>query len=254
MLPGLDQWRPFVAAYFGVATSSGATVPGFDVSNSHFDAAATMTLDGALAAGALASATSAFLVYGLPGTGADAYLLGQSQATPSNSSGIDHVIGSWNYSYLRLSQTVPTAHVEVGYLQVTADATAATVSIPLSYYESSTAQPQVALCQIVIDLATGGISSNVTYLLSSSGQVGELSPAAGSSYRALLAYLPDASQWATQWVESTTSGAFDATQDISLDLPVLDSGTAFFAGLRIENAAGNGDWVTTPLSPAPTKP
>jgi Clostripain family len=253
-LPGLDDWRPFVKAYYGVASSSGAVVPKFDQGNSTYDAAATMTLDGALASGALAYTTSAFLVYGLPGSGTDAWLYGESPAAPSNTSGVDHVIGTWDYSFLRLSQDAPASHVEFGYLQLSVSATTATVSIPLNYYESASAQPQVALRQIVIDVPTSAVSSDVTYLSSGSGQLGQLTPAAGSTLRALVGYLPDATQWARQWLESTTTGAFDATQPITLDLPALDSGAAFFAGLRIENATGNGDWVATPVSPPPTKP
>jgi hypothetical protein len=255
VLPGMDDWRPFLKAYSQVASSSGAVLPSFDVPNSSYNAAAaTMTFDGALTTGSLPYTTTAFLAYGVPGSSADAWLYGDTPVAASTMSGVNHLIGTWDYTFLRLTQGGAAPHTEFGYLQFRTNATTGTADIPFNYYESTGAQPQVAFREIVVDLASSTIASDVYYLVSSGGELGELTPAVGSSLRALVAYQANPAKWSTQWVESTTMGAFDATAPIAYDFPVLNSGAAFFAGMRIENTAGNGDWVATPISPPPTKP
>jgi hypothetical protein len=152
-----------------------------------------------------------------------------------------------------LSQTSP-AHEEYGYLSIQRTSpTQGAAIIPLNYYPPGSSHPQSALRELVFDLNSGTVSSDTYYEIADSGQIGPLVPVAGSTLRAVLAHLPTASQWSRQWVEFSSSG-FDATRPIAYDFRSLNSGAGFFAGLRVENASGNGNWLATSVNPAPRRP
>lgn len=247
-LPGMGDWRTFLSAYYGTGSSSSA--PAFS-GGQYYATATDLTLHGALQAGALATTSTAMFVYGVPGGSGDAWVYGDSPVSATSVGGTDYLVGSWDYGFLRLTQA---SHAEFGYLSVSVNGTEGFASVPFFYYASAGAPAQPAFRLITLDLVAGAVTSDVYYLINPSGAVGQLYPASGSRMRAVVLHLPSSLSWSSQWVESTTAGSFDATQPIALDFPTLSSGAPFYVGMRIEDAAGNGDYIATDVSSPPTKP
>ncbi len=250
-LPGMDSWRMFLRAYYGAGAA--AIVPAF--ARATYNATSTaVTLDGILTAGSLPNVTTATLVYGLPGGTGDAWLYGDQPALTSTDLNGDHVRSTWDYSFLHLTQTTPSAHDEYGYVSIRkANATIGIIFVPMSYYPPSSSVAQFAVREIVFEIGTGTLLADV-YYVGTSGVLGQLTPAAGSTMHALVGHLPTAGLWSSGWVNYTATGAFDATTPINLQFITLGTGARFFAGLLATNAGGQGGWVATPVSPAPTKP
>ncbi len=251
-VPGMDDWRTVLTAYYGVTG-----VPAFDLANPNTGIsgdATTFSIVGALTSGSLASAANAYFVFGLPGGAGDAWGYGDVPPDVVTTIGVDYLVGSWDYTFLRLSQTAPAAHTEYGYLSLSVDGTNAIASIPLAYYAPGAGQATLALRLITVDLNNSRVTSDIYYGVTSTGAVGQLTPPAGSTMRAVVKHFPIATQWNSQWVEYTDTGAFDATQPIAVSFLTLGTGDSFFAGLRVENAAGSGDWISTSVSSPPTKP
>jgi hypothetical protein len=241
-LPGMDDWRTFLAAFYGAADA----VPAPTFASGTYNATrALFTLDGVLTAGTLATLSSASLVYGLPGDSGDAWVFGEQPAATYNDGSGDHVTGDWDYSFLHLAQA-STAHEEYGYASIAVpDSTTAILSIPMSYYPTGGGTAQSAVRALVFNLSAGTILSDV-YYLESNGALGQLVPAAGSTLHAQVIHLPDGNAWAGEWVDYTDAGAFDAADEIQLDFSTtLGIGASLFAGLRIENAAGDVGWIAT---------
>lgn len=250
-LPGTANWRTFLSAYYGTAAS--AVTPTF-ASASYSATHTSITLDGILAAGALPSVTTAQLMYGVPGASADGWLYGDQPAQTSTDAAGDHVMSTWDYSFLHLSQTTPAAHDEYGYISVrTIDASTGLIIVPMSYYAPSSAAAQSAFREIVFTFATGALLADV-YYVESNGLLGQLTPTPGSTLRARVVHLPTASTFSGGWVDSTSTGAFDATAPINLQFVSLGTGAPFLAGLRVTNVNGNGDWVATSATTPPTRP
>jgi hypothetical protein len=251
-LPGMDSWRTFLRAYYGAGAA--AVVPAF--ARATYNATSTaVTLDGILTAGSLPNVTTATLVYGLPGGTGDAWLYGDQPALTSTDLNGDHVRSTWDYSFLHLTQTTPSAHDEYGYVSIRkANATTGIIFVPMSYYPPSSSVAQFAVREIVFEIGTGTLLADV-YYVETSGVLGQLTPAAGSTMNALVGHLPTAGLWSSGgWVNYTATGAFNATTPITLQFITLGTGARFFAGLLATNAGGQGGWVATPVSPAPTKP
>jgi len=249
-LAGMDSWRAFLGTYYATSTGAGAVVP--DVASATMDPQAdSVVVDATLAAGALQATTTAFLAYGMPLDGGHAFLLGDLPMQASNVAGEDHLMASWPYAVLHLTQSSP-AHEEYGYLSIGTSGAATYVAlIPFAYYPPGAAEGRSAFRQLVYNSTS--ILSDIYYAASEAGAVGQLSPLPGSTLRALLCYLDDPTQWSgCQWTESGTG--FDATQPILCDFPTLSSGAPFFLGLRVENAAGNGEWLTTDINSPPVRP
>lgn len=251
-IPGMDDWRTVLAAYYGVAA-----VPAFDLENPNTGIAGDATsffVVGALTAGSLNSASNAYFVFGVPGDSGDAWAYGDSPPVIVTDTGVDYLVGTWDYTFLVLSQATPFDHAEYGYLSLSVDGENAIASIPLAYYPPGADQPEFALRLITVNLAASTVTSDIYFGVTETGAVGQLTPRAGSTMRALVRHFPVATQWSSEWIESTSSGAFDATQPIALSFLTLDSGYPFFAGLRVENAAGDGDWISTDVTAPPFKP
>ncbi len=251
-LPGMDDWRQFILAYYDAA--GGSADPEF-ASASYAAEATEVTLDGILTPGTLALLGSASLAYGLPGASGDAWLFGDLPAWTETDGGGDHVIGSWDYSFLRLSQSSPAAHEEYGYSSISSlDPETVALTIPMSYDPGDGSGAQQVARIVTVDLGTAAVRSDVTYAYSGD-LVGELVPAAGSTMHGLVLHLPVAGSWSWTMVEYTDVGAFDATEPIDLDFSTtLSSGDPFFAGLLITNAAGSPGWIATSVAPAPVVP
>lgn len=251
-LPGMDAWRSFVKAYYAAAAT--ATAPTF-ASGAYNATSPAVYLDGLLTPGSLSTASTATLVYGLPGNSGDAWVFGESGATASTESDGDHIRAEWDYSFLRLTQTAPVAHHEFGYLAVRqVDANTGAAIVPFNYYEPGLQSARPVMRQVVFELSSGAVLNDAYFLVSTSGQVGELAPVAGSTLRAVVAHLPNAGTQQTEWVEFSASGGFDASQFISYDFVSLNPGAAFFSGLRVANAAGSGDWIATSVTTPPVRP
>jgi hypothetical protein len=251
-IPGMDDWRAVLAAYYGVTA-----VPAFDLANPNTGISGTATsfgIVGALTTGSLAAAANGQFVFGVPGSSGDAWSYGDAPPDVVTDAGVDYLVGTWDYTFLHLTQTTPSAHAEYGYMSLSVNGTQAVVAIPFAYYPPGVAQASMALRLVTVDLNSSTLMSDVYFAVTADGQVGQLTPEAGSSMRALVGHLPVSTVWSSEWVESTTSGAFDATRPIGIDFVTLGAGTPFFAGLRVENAAGNGDWISTSVSSPPTKP
>lgn len=251
-IPGMDDWRTVLSAYYGVTAA-----PAFDLANPNTGIAGDATIFsivGALTVGSLASVANAYFVYGLPGGSGDAWAYGDAPPDVVTDTGVDYLVGTWDYTFLRLSQSTPGAHAEYGYLSLSVDGTNAIASIPLAYYAPGSSQATLAVRLITVDLNSSSVTSDVYFGVTATGAVGQLSPPSGSAMRAVVKHFPVATQWSSEWTESTSSGAFDATQPIAIDFITLGAGNPFFAGLRVENAAGNGDWISTSVSNPPTKP
>jgi hypothetical protein len=233
-MPGMGSWRTFLGAIYG----GGAAQARPTFADGGFDAlAAGLTLTGTVAAGTEGAVTSAVISYGLADGGAGAYLLGDGPADLTGTT----VTGTWDWSALQVSQG---GYSEYGYLTVEqVSPTLFAASIPLAYDDPGAAALELALWRLVFDDAGSLVSDNV-YLYSAGG-VAELAPAAGSRLRALVAHMPDLNVWSSSWVLSAAAGSagFDATQPLGLDFALLPSGTPYAALLRIENAAGEGDWL-----------
>lgn len=230
-LPGMGAWRTFLAAVFGGGAAQAA--PAF--ASGTYDATAGLSISGLLAADV--AVDNAYLAYGLPDGLGGAYLLGDY---PASQAGLT-VTGGWDWSILQITQG---ATIEYGYLSLeVAGANLYAASIPLSYQVTPGAAEDLAVWRIVFD-GGGTVAANAVYLYSGGG-VAELSPATGSRLHALVQYMPSLDAWSSSWVRSDGGAGlgFDATQPLSLDLPVLPSGTVFAALLRAENSAAQGDWI-----------
>ena len=249
-LPGTGDWRTFLSAFYGASAS--AVVPTFasaTISATH----ASVTLDGILTAGALPAVATAQLVYGVPGASGDAWLYGDQPATTSTDAAGDHVTSTWDYTFLHLSQTTPVAHDEYGYLSIRqVDATTGLILVPMSYYPpAGAAQP--AFREIVFTLATGAIVADV-YYVQTNGLLGQLAPVPGSTMHARVAHLPAAGTYSGSWVDYTAAGAFDGPTPIPLQFVSLATSAPYFAGLKVANASGAGEWIATSVAAPPTRP
>ncbi len=250
-LPGTANWRTFLSAYYSAAAS--AVTPTF-ASASYSATHTSITLDGILTAGALPSVTTAQLMYGVPGASGDGWLYGDQPAQTSTDAAGDHVTSTWDYSFLYLSQSAPTAHDEYGYISIRqVDASTGLIIVPMSYYPPSSTVAQSAFREIVFTLGTGALIADV-YYVESNGLLGQLTPVASSTMHARVAYLPTASTFSGGWVDFASTGAFDATVPINLQFVLLGTGAPFFAGLRVTNVNGNGDWVATSVTTPLTRP
>jgi hypothetical protein len=250
-LPGMATWRMFLQAYYGAAAT--AIAPSFIHAN-YSATSSVVTFSSTLTAGSLANVATATVDFGLPGTSGDAWVFGEKPAQTSTDGTGDHVSGTWDYTFLHLMQTTPTAHDEYGYYLVRlANASTGVIVIPMSYYAPGSSSAQDSFRLIVVDLNTSTMLSD-TYYLITNGVVGELTPDAGATMHAQVAYLADAKVWSITWVDYTSSGGFDASSPIDFELFTLPQGASFFAGLRVENAGGQGAWISTSVASPPTKP
>jgi hypothetical protein len=242
-LPGMGAWRTFLNALFGGGAAE--VVPKFTPGTGAYDRQASgLTLSGAVTASAAAAVSKSYLAYGLPDGGSGAYLLGDAPATSSG--GV--VTGEWQWDYL---QVVQGTHKEYGYLALeVVSSSQVAASIPLAYDEQPGVKAlQFALWRIVFDVSGTSIAvaSNNVFLYSGGG-VAELNAASGSKLRALVSHVPDLGTWSSSWElsDGTGSPGFDATQPLDLDIPTFPAGTSIAAVLRIENTAGEGDWLYVP--------
>ncbi len=258
-LPGMDAWRSFLARYYGAGAASQA--PAFAQGGVTYDLAAPggALFDGLLTPGSLASASSAFLAYGLPDTaGGGAWLFGDQPLEVNTQADGDHLTTTWDYTFMRLYQT-SIGREEFGYLSIQqSTGTTAVASIPFHYYAPGSSTPQEVLRQLVYSSADGTVLSDAyyAYLGDASGgsTLGRLTPEPGSALRAVVAHLANPDSLSTEWLEFDSTGAFDATQPVLYDYPGLNSGAGFFAGLYTGNSAGQGDWVATSVTSPPVRP
>lgn len=241
-LPGMGDWRTFLNAVYGGGANESDPFFVSGIYDTSAGLALTGTLDGATAG----SARKAFLQYGIDfrdvGTGlGGAILLGDQP--PSTFSGTT-VASTWDWTVPILSQG---ANMEMGYLSVEdAGGGVFTASFPLAYVAYAGAPSEFALWQIAF--TSTEILSSVFYAYSGGG-VAELAPAPGSTLHALIQWMPSLAAWSSTWELYDDVGAgFDATQPINLDFAPLTTNTPVVALLRVENSAGAGDWIHSPVN------
>jgi hypothetical protein len=246
-IPGMDDWRTFLRAYYAsIGTGAGSTKPAFvsgsgTLSPTH----ASVVVEGTVSASTLSSLVAAYIQYGLPASsGTGAYLFGDQPATLSGIS----VSATWDWTVLSLSQTTgSTPYIEYAYLSLdTRSSTLAGATIPL-VYEPTAGQQVYAIRDIVYQPSTGTIVSDTLYA-DSGGGMAALTPVAGSKLRTLVGYLPDRADPTTlEWLpySTGTNTGFDATKPMSIGFDSINTGATAFLGLRIVNGAGLGDWLYT---------
>ena len=237
---GVTEWNAFLTAYFGGGSAGGT--PTFTSANIDELSATRLTLSGNV--NSTAGLADAFMVYGLRLTDSTSgttvtVLLGENEASVSGTK----ISSSWDWSVLRLEQG---AYIEYGYLALRSlNSSQGIASIPL-VYEAAGGQQQEAIRALVYNLSDGSTVSDRTYVYSSGGALGELSPQAGSKLRAKVAYLTDYKIYAPQWtLFDDTAAGFDATQKVTIAFGAVNQGAEVYGGLRIENAAHQGDLVYT---------
>lgn len=249
-LPGTAAWRAFLAAAYG-GGSSAATLD-YLANTPLVTENATEVLFTA-DVNTPAAVADAFLVYGIREQDqvgnylAGAFLFGENQASLSGST----ITGVWDWTFMRLAQGT---YEEFGYLSLRSiSATQAMATIPL-IYEAPGSAPRDAFWVIVFDATS--IISDTYYAYTQAGAVAELTPAANSRLRAVVAYLPDAGAWQSptdpdtrQWIPYAPGAAgFNATQTIGIQFVDLPSQAQYFIGLRAQNAGGAGPWSFTPTN------
>jgi hypothetical protein len=248
-VPGMDDWRAFLSAYYGSTTSGAASGAPTFASTGHTLTKTTtsVTFTGVLASGASSLVVRSLLYYGLPGNGTEAYLFGDQPATVAASGAT--VSADWDWSILALVQgSGASAYHEYAYLSLDQrSSTLGGATIPL-VYEPAGGSATFAIRDIVFQLSDGAIVSDSLYA-SSGGGMAALTPGAGSKLRALVGHLADHSTPAgLQWIpySSGAGTGFDATQPVSVAFASVSSGNLAFLGLRVMNGADQGDWLYTP--------
>jgi hypothetical protein len=239
-LPGMGDWRTFLNAVYGGGASEG--VPTFDT-GSYTANAAGLTITGFLTAANKGSARRAFMQYGIDDEFGGAAFFGDQPATLDIVGGT--ATSAWDWTVPLLFQGT---YVEQGYLSVEDVGNGTfTASFPFAYVDGLS--EEFAVWQIAFNATS--LLSDAFYLYSGGG-VAQLAPAPGSRLHALVQYMPAIDTWASSWVYYSDTGAgFDATQPINLDFPAFLSGTRVATILRVENTAGYGDWIWTPVTPTP---
>ena len=121
--------------------------------------------------------------------------------------------------------------------------------IPFEYTEPGVAGSTRVIWVIIFNVTTGAATSSTYYGITPTGQLGSLTPVAGSKLHPIVSHIADAtgSTWDVTWQLFSAAGAgFDATQPIAISLMQLPTGGvaagSFWCALRTVNAAGVGPW------------
>lgn len=248
-LVGIDNWRNFVKGY-NTGASSGAVPVMIGATALASMVSANITLQVDLQTGSLATLASTTMYYGVrDSTATGVFIYGDQPGVSGLAGAIERVQGSWDYSFLKMDQG---AYTEFGYLlvePVSGSTTQGQASIPFEYTEPGTAGTMHVIWVIVFDITTGAAVSSTYYGITSTGQLGSLTPVTGSKLHPIVAHLADAtgSSWAPTWQRFSAAGAgFDGTQPITLSFWQLPTGNlttgAFWVALRTMNANGQGPW------------
>jgi hypothetical protein len=249
-VPGMDDWRAFLSAYYGSTTTGAASgAPAFASAQPTLTGGATsVTVTGTLDASTTSSVVSSTLYYGVYNAQQGiAVLLGDQPASLAGST----VSSTWDWSILQLTQVQgTTTYTEYAYLSIEArSATLGGATIPLVYEPAGGGQIR-AIRDIVFQIADGAIVSDTLYA-NSGGGMAALTPTAGSKLRALVGELTDPVDFATlQWMAMSTGAAtgFDAARTIGVEFVTIPAGTATFLSLRAANGAGAGGWLPTAVN------
>lgn len=238
------SWRSFVEAYLTAADS--AAPPSFAVDEPVIaETSPELVFGGPLVPGSLLGIAAATLHFGVPaqddqGRDVGWWLYGEYPgAYGTADSGDELAVGSWDYQLLTLTQGSIT---DFGYLLLEEGRDGSiSATIPFAYLDGPRdAQPEVAIWVIALDDA-GAVLENVTYLIDSTGAIGQLAPQPGSLLHPLVQLV------ATDWSEGSfvmdpAATPLDATADISLDfVNIAPFADVYYAALWITNAAGAGD-------------
>jgi hypothetical protein len=229
-------WRGFLNRFFQSNASS--VKPTFTQDT----AQVSQTTDGYTFRGNLSSTsadviTVSELYYGYVRADDSLVVLGDRPARVVGSGAQAYAEGSWNLKALKLTQGT-----ESGYAYLTLEATSTglvTATMPLAYYESSTAQGQYALRVLLLDGA-GNVTQD-TYFVESEGGFGEMAPVPGSVLQPLVQIIDANGEASFDVLTDGGSAEFDATQPISLSFEPLRTGTNAFGILYVEDYKGEGD-------------
>jgi hypothetical protein len=245
-VPAAASWRALLKAYFGSSAAS-SVVPTFTNPNkaaaTHTAADGSFVVDGTLQADTVAAVSRATLDYGLL-TDTRLIIVGEEPATVSGTT----VEGSWDLTAITLTQGTNVGYGTAIISQV--DDTHVSLSIVFAYRESAAAAPQSCVRQLVFVVDAGGnfTLSSDAYYVQVSGVFGELSPVAGSTLMPEVEVIDIASGNETLEDGATTAftptpGATGQQFDLAIATTTFISGTKLFAGLTVENAAGDADSV-----------
>ncbi len=237
------QWRSFLQSYFNGGAS--ATTPVFTnpnkVATTSTDGQGNWILQGDLQPGTESSVARATLLYGVV-NGTQLIVLGDSPAGVNGTA----VSSSWDFTAVTLAQGTNQAFAYGNIVQT--DATHLALNVMLQYQQSSSAQPQDAIRQLVVDISGTPTLTSDTYYVDTNGTFGQLSPVVGSTLNPVLIAI-DSNTNQTSYVLGTSTpftpvqGTSGLIFDLKLAFQKVTSGTSVFGFVNAQNAAGNGDTV-----------
>lgn len=248
--PGYDDvaertgWADFLATYYqeGGQIDPG-NLPGFitnDATVSFADGG--IYVSGSFGAGAEQNIARTLLYYGiLNDDGTIDYIGERPGVVSTDGSGV--AAAFYNLGFLQLSDGEDSA---LAYLALAQDANAgtATISVPIEYYESNTADPINGLLQLGLDPASGSIVSETYYTYNpDTGTYGEISVQPTGLIVPLVQNFDPASG-NVEWVSTSGTGLYADLDKLDYTVTPLPSGLRLVVELWVYDFGGNGDSVS----------
>jgi hypothetical protein len=244
-VPTADEWSGFLDAYY----SAGDAIPdaeqpeftepdsGPDVS---FDDDGGITLAGTFDPAALENITEATISYALVNDDGSITYFGEEVADYTDDGDAPTASGSYDLSYLQISDGQDSAYAYTE-LDLSDDLATAFFDVPMTYYASTDtdyADPQDALLSMVLDIDAGEFVSETIYIYDEeSGGYGELAPdPEGTIVPDVLTISADGEQ---VWEPTTDVGLYSDVEDLTYEFLPLDPGTSIQADLTLTDFGGN---------------
>ena len=237
---GDASWRTFLQAYYEVASQAPVDPPPGGVTTPTFqgDAAIdSLTGDGVifsaeLQPGGAQLVTEAYWETGVLFTdGTSGALLSGPAVVGSGSA--DRVAAGWAMNYLELTDGTSSAPITVD-LETLEDGLRGFAQVR---YESAT-RTEDLLLQLTLDPESGAVLSTAMYS-SAAGTYAPFTPEPGSTIQPLIRVYEASGPVGMP----LTDVALAADGDLQTVSTLLPSGSAFYAGLLVFDAAGNGDYA-----------
>jgi len=237
-------WADFLTTYYETGSQiDPGQLPGFIQSDAIVEFAdGGLYVAGEFGAGAEANISEAFLYYGvLDADGTIAYIGEQPAQVSTDGSGIASAF--YDLGYLSLSDGEDTALAYLAFSQG-AEATTATVSVPLQYLAPGAAEALDALLTLGLDPTTGSILSETYYAYNpGNGTYGELAVQPDGLIRPLL-QIYDPATGSSTWSPVSDTGLYADLANLRYLVDPLPSGTQLVVELWVVDYGGNSDYVS----------
>jgi hypothetical protein len=249
-VPTGEAWGGFLDAYYSAGDAiPAAEQPEFTDPETGPDVTFDddgITLTGTFDPAALDNITESTISYALVNDDGSITYFGEEIADYTDDGDAPTASGSYDLSYLQISDGQDTAYAYTD-LDLSDDLATAFFDVPMTYYASTDvdyADPQDALLSMVLDIDAGEFVSETIYIYDEeSGGYGELAPdPEGTIVPDVLTITADGEQ---VWEPTTDVGLYSDIPNLTYEFVPLDSGTTIQADLTLTDFGGNSSTLSS---------